>query len=121
MRMLLMLLLTFSLATACEAQQKPKGARADSAANVVYVDVRTDAEWEAGHVKGAVHVPVEQLEQRWQELERLRERPLVVYCRSGRRSGIAIELLKAKGFTRLENGGGLEQMAARGLAIVKGK
>jgi rhodanese-related sulfurtransferase len=86
----------------------------------VYLDVRTEAEYQAGHVPGAILLPVEQLEQRWQELERYRDQPLVVYCRSGRRSAIAVRLLADKGFTGLEDGGGMTALvAARGLTISK--
>lgn len=60
------------------------------------LDVRTDAEFAEGHVPGAVLIPHDQLEARLAELDR--ERPVLVYCRSGRRSTIAEDLLLAKGY-----------------------
>jgi phage shock protein E len=83
----------------------------------VYLDVRTPEEYAAGHVAGTLHIPLDQLERRWEELAQYRDQPMVVYCRTGRRSAAAIDILRAQGFTRLENGGGLAQMAARGVAV----
>lgn len=92
------------------------GAQA-AAADVVYLDVRTAAEFSGGHVDGAINIPVEEIEQRWQELAPYRDRPMVVYCRSGRRSGIAIDVLRAQGFQLLENGINVERLAGRGVRI----
>jgi phage shock protein E len=81
------------------------------------LDVRTLEEYAAGHVAGTVHIPLDQLEQRWQEIAQYRDQPIIVYCRTGRRSAVAIDLLATKGFSRLENGGGVSQMARRGLRM----
>lgn len=83
----------------------------------LYLDVRTQAEYDAGHVAGTLHIPLDQLDQRWQELAPFRDRPIVVYCRTGRRSAAAMDLLRSRGFDRLENGGGVTHMAARGLPM----
>jgi phage shock protein E len=81
------------------------------------LDVRTPEEYAAGHVAGTMHIPLDQLEQRWRELAEYRDQPIIVYCRTGRRSAVAIDLLATKGFSRLENGGGVSQMARRGLRM----
>lgn len=60
---------------------------------VQVVDVREDDEWRAGHLTGARHVPLSQLERRLHELDR--EEPIVVVCRSGRRSGQVARRLTA--------------------------
>jgi phage shock protein E len=83
----------------------------------IYLDVRTPEEYAAGHVAGTLHIPLQELEHRWAELAQYRDQPLVVYCRTGRRSAAAIDLLATKGFSRLENGGGVTQMARRGLPM----
>lgn len=85
----------------------------------VIVDVRTQQEYDAGHIKGALLIPYDQMEQRWQELQQYQNQPVLLYCRSGRRSGLALEVLKGKGFTQLENGGGMDAMAAKGYQVVK--
>lgn len=110
---------------AVESQTAPASAESQIAAaagdSVLYLDVRTPEEYRTGHVEGAVLLPYDQMEQRWQELAEWRDRPVVVYCRSGRRSGIAIDVLRANGFSNLTNGVNVEQMAARGLPIVTGE
>jgi len=64
------------------------------------VDVRTPDEYAAGHVPGAVNIPYDQMAQRYAELGPTTT-PLLIYCHSGRRSGIAVQVLEKKGFTRL--------------------
>ena len=88
-----------------------------SASKPVYVDVRTAEEYASGHVAGAIHIPYDEMPARWQELERYRDSSLVVYCRSGRRSGIAIGVLEEKGFSKLENGGGIDDLKGQGVAV----
>lgn len=69
--------------------------------SLVVLDVRTPEEYAAGHVVGARNVPHTQIAQRVAELGDARDRDLVVYCRSGSRSAIALEKLREAGFTRL--------------------
>ncbi len=61
------------------------------------VDVRSRAEFRAGHIEGAINVPVDELGPRMTELEP-KGAPIVLYCRSGRRSAAAFERLQAAGF-----------------------
>lgn len=63
------------------------------------LDVRTPAEWNAGHIEGAVHIPLQRLRQRVSELDRTRE--LAIVCRTGYRSSAAASLLANAGFTSL--------------------
>jgi rhodanese-related sulfurtransferase len=70
-------------------------------ADMTVLDVRTAEEFAAGHVPGARNIPVAELETRIAELAAARDRDLVVYCRTGRRSLTALEILKANGFQRL--------------------
>jgi rhodanese-related sulfurtransferase len=65
--------------------------------NAVLVDVRTPEEFADGHVSEAINIPVQELDARMGELSR--ERPVVVYCRSGRRSDAAASALRAAGYT----------------------
>jgi phage shock protein E len=59
------------------------------------LDVRTPEEYAAGHVPGAILIPHDQLALRLDALQR--DRPIVVYCRTGRRSGLAETLLRQHG------------------------
>ena len=79
---------------------------------VELVDVRTAAEYEAGHVAGARHVPFDELAARSQELDR--SRTLVLYCRSGGRSGAATQAFSASGWEAQSMAGGLAGWVDRG-------
>jgi len=70
------------------------------------VDVRADHEWEAGHISGAVHLPLDELAGRAGELDR--ERPVVVYCRGGGRCA---------GFDAAKLEGGVVGWAEEGLPM----
>ncbi|HUH13946.1 MAG TPA: rhodanese-like domain-containing protein [Longimicrobiales bacterium] len=102
-----------------EAATPGGGLEAPASEDVVYVDVRTPEEFAAGHVEGALHIPYDQMEARWRELEPHAEGTLVVYCRTGRRSGIALDVLRSKGFQNAVNGGGLGDLAARGVPTTR--
>lgn len=68
------------------------------------VDVRTAEEFDAGHVPGAVHIPLNEVPQRLDEL-RAMATPLVLCCASGGRSGQATQYLLQRGLTDVHNGG----------------
>lgn len=86
-------------------------------AGVVYVDVRTPQEYAAGHVEGAIHIPHTQMATRWRELEPYSDERIVLYCRTGRRSGIALDVLRDRGFENVENGGGLGTLQRQGVPV----
>lgn len=73
-----------------------------------WIDVRTTDEFSAGHVDGAVNIPYGDISQRISEVTKSKDELIYVYCRSGRRSGIAKDTLDADGFTNVINLGGLE-------------
>jgi rhodanese-related sulfurtransferase len=83
--------------------------------NFNYWDVRTAEEFAAGHVRDAINIPLEQLEQRWIELRDRRGERIIVYCRSGRRSALALQLRQGKDFTNVEDGGALNALSAAGV------
>jgi phage shock protein E len=69
--------------------------------DLVVLDVRTAAEFAAGHVPGARNVSHELLASRLDELSNVRDKQVVLYCRSGRRTLLAEDVLRKAGFTRL--------------------
>jgi phage shock protein E len=69
--------------------------------SLVILDVRTAEEFSQGHVRGPMNISHDQLSDRIKELMGDKDKDLVVYCRSGRRTALAIETLKANGFNRL--------------------
>jgi len=72
------------------------------------IDVRTAEEWQAGHIEGAIHIPYDQMADRIAEVTRDKAAAIALYCRSGRRSGIALKRLKELGYTNVENLGSLQ-------------
>ena len=69
--------------------------------DLLVLDVRSAKEFAEGHVPGAVNISHEELAARLPEIEAEREGDVVVYCRSGRRAEIALDLLAKAGFERL--------------------
>lgn len=74
--------------------------------STVFVDVRSPWEFEAEHIPGARNIPLEQIPYKADEF-RAFQRPVVVYCRSGARSGMALAVLQQIGVTNVYNGGGI--------------
>jgi rhodanese-related sulfurtransferase len=66
----------------------------------VLVDVRTPGEFSRGHATGAINVPLQQLPSSLKKLGK-KKRPVVVYCRSGSRSGRAASILRERGFSQV--------------------
>lgn len=69
--------------------------------NAVVFDVREDQEYRSGHIVGAVNVPVGLLESRVNELNVDREKPILVYCRTGQRAASAGASLGKMGYSKL--------------------
>lgn len=74
--------------------------------NATIIDVRTPAEFKQGHIKGAVNIPVDQI-QRVEQIIKDPDTPLYLYCASGARSGCAARFLQSQGFTQVTNMGGI--------------
>jgi len=71
--------------------------------NALILDVREDAEYQSGHILNSKLIPLGKLNERLGELERYREKPIVVVCRSGNRSASACTRLGKQGFTQAYN------------------
>jgi rhodanese-related sulfurtransferase len=84
--------------------------------DAVFLDVREPDEWQAGHVEGAVHIPLADLPARINELSP--DDNMVVICRSGARSGRAVAWLNQNGFDVLNVDGGMVAWAAAGQKMV---
>lgn len=69
--------------------------------DAVILDVREASEFASGHIVNARHVPVTEIEKRIKELEKFKQRPIVVSCRSGSRSAAACGVLRKSGFTEV--------------------
>lgn len=79
----------------------------------VVIDVRTPQEFSQGHVAGAINLPHDSIAAHVADAVPDRATPVILYCRSGRRSAIALETLRGMGYSKVENYGGLEEASRR--------
>lgn len=108
-RVLLGLVFSFLTLLSCQAGEIVLNG---SKMEVTIIDVRTPQEFAAGHIVGALNIPVERIESAIGEIKGLgKESPILLYCRSGRRSAIARSLLERQGYRNVLDGGGIESLA----------
>jgi phage shock protein E len=81
-----------------------------------WIDVRTAEEYQQGHVEEAINIPYEEIVERIGEVTEDQDALIYVYCRSGRRSGIAQGMLLDAGYTQVINLGGLEEARKKAAA-----
>ena len=67
----------------------------------VFLDLRDSADYKQGHIVDAVNIPSAKLSERATELERYRDKPIILVCKLGQQSGAAGKQLKAKGFEKV--------------------
>ncbi|TAE88303.1 MAG: rhodanese-like domain-containing protein [Bacteroidetes bacterium] len=70
----------------------------------VIVDVRSKGEYQGGHIKGSINIPLDSLSSQVSKLAK--DKPIITCCASGMRSASAKSMLKSKGFAAVYNGGG---------------
>lgn len=70
----------------------------------IIVDVRTKAEYQGGHIKGSLNIPLNNLSNHYSKLEK--NKPVITCCASGMRSAQAKNILQSNGFKEVYNGGG---------------
>ena len=84
------------------------------------LDVRDASEFSAGHIQGAKHIPVAELATRIKEIEKYKDKPVLVHCQKGMRAKGACSILKAQQFTQLNNlQGGLDAWIEAKMPLVK--
>lgn len=84
------------------------------------LDVRLEKEFKGGHIANACHIPLGALDTRVREIEKHKEKPVLVHCQSGNRSMEAAKILKKHGFTDIYNlSGGLSAWSGANLPLTK--
>ena len=120
MKKLILILLAVMLLTAC-GQDKENDQEAvyvnitaeeakqimDSEEGYIILDVRTQEEYDEGHIPGAILIPNTEVEARAEEEMPDKDQLILVYCRSGRRSKLAAEVLVELGYTNIKEFGGI--------------
>lgn len=118
--------LLFILLFSCTAQEKSVYEHLDALSfqnameleGAFLLDVRTTGEYEDAHISGATLIPLQELESRINELAEYKDKPLLVYCRSGNRSRTAAQILKDQGFQEIYNlNRGIGEWISTGLPV----
>jgi phage shock protein E len=73
------------------------------ASGAIIIDVRTKGEFQGGHIKGSLNIPLNTLSGNISKIEK--DKPVITCCASGMRSATAKNILKSKGFAEVHNGG----------------
>lgn len=90
-------------------------------AKPLILDVRDATEFAAGHIQGAKHIPVAELAARLKEIEKFKDKPVLVHCQKGMRATAACSILKGQNFSQLYNlQGGLNAWVEAKMPLVKG-
>jgi rhodanese-related sulfurtransferase len=77
----------------------------------VILDVRSKAEFQSGHIRGAINIPVDALANQLGKLKK--DKPIITCCASGMRSASAKSILLSNGFTEVYNGGGWSSLQGK--------
>ncbi len=78
----------------------------------IIVDVRTSGEYNSGHIKGSVNIPVDKIANNAAKLK-AKKKPIITCCQSGSRSAMAKSILKGNGITDVYNGGPWSRLRAK--------
>ena len=85
------------------------------------LDVRDATEFAAGHIQGAKNIPMAELASRVKEIEKFKDKPVLVHCQRGMRSKTACSILRAQQFSQLHNlQGGLDTWLEAKMPLIKG-
>ena len=120
MKKLILLLMALMWLTACAEPKENHGEEnymnitaeeakriMDSEEGCIILDVRTRAEYDEGHIPGAILIPNTEIEEKAENVLTDKDQMILVYCRSGRRSKLAAEILVELGYTNIREFGGI--------------
>ena len=89
------------------------------APEIAVIDTRSEREFRAGHVRGAIHIPHDRVRAMRDRLPDDKSTPLVVHCAVGVRAALAVRALESLGYHDIRNVGGLNQLADAGWPLVE--
>tara|TARA_R110002167_G_scaffold242290_1_gene447611 strand:- start:24824 stop:25201 length:378 start_codon:yes stop_codon:yes gene_type:complete len=106
----LLVLFAASLMPTWAAEQEPSVAWEKIDRGVTLIDVRTAEEFAAGHIEGAINIPFENIVPELAKRNIAKDAEVVLYCRSGNRSGVAQQSLIKQGYSNTYNAGGFDSL-----------
>ena len=119
-KIILMILLSVMLLTSCAMEDAAKTAEGyriitaqeakeimDTREDYILLDVRTQSEYDAGHIPGAILIPNTEIAQRAEQELPNKDQLILIYCRSGNRSKQAAKILADMGYTDVREFGGI--------------
>lgn len=106
----LLVLFAASLMPTWAAEQEPSVAWEKIDRGITLIDVRTAEEFAAGHIDGAINIPFENIVSELSKRSITKDTEIVLYCRSGNRSGMAQESLVKQGYSNTYNAGGFDSL-----------
>jgi phage shock protein E len=93
----------------------------NATAKPLVIDVRTEPEWKEGHLEGAIRIPYEIIGEEITKVAPDKKTKIIVYCKTGRRSGIALDTLKKLGYEDVTNlNNATEASEKLNIPIIKG-
>jgi len=78
--------------------------------NSIIIDVRTEKEYNGGHLSNSTNIPHGEIKEKIEEHVKGKEKEIVLYCRTGRRSGIVEKILNEMGYVNVINAGAYEKL-----------
>ncbi len=116
----LMMYLLFERSKAGKAVTPAQATSLINKEDAVIIDIRPKKEWSTGHITGAKHIPLSDLDRRIDELTKYKQRPVIVVCNLGQAAATATRKLKAAGFEQaVRLSGGMTEWKGQSLPIVK--
>ena len=88
--------------------------------DAVFVDIRDSKDFNAGHIANAVNIPFSALASRMNELDKYKDKPLILVCKSGQTVNMAGKTLREKGFNVVRMSGGMMEWSNQNLPVVRG-
>tara|TARA_B100001093_G_C26802159_1_gene1003904 strand:+ start:415 stop:747 length:333 start_codon:yes stop_codon:yes gene_type:complete len=86
----------------------------------IIIDVRTQEEWDNGYIEDAIHIPLSIISEDIDKFVKSYDEKILLYCRSGNRSGKARNILEKLGYSNASNLGGISDISkSKGLKIIK--
>lgn len=87
--------------------------------NALILDIRESKDFSSGHLANAINIPYAKLAERMSELDKHKERPIILVCKTGQTVSVAGKMLREKGFNAVRLSGGMMEWSNQNLPVVR--